>query len=54
MIKYRKKGSFSKIWNWFKAIGSCVGKIKEKNSSADLSFWGGEMSHIGAEVSRIQ
>ena len=26
-----------KIWNWFKAIGSFVRKIKEKNTSAELS-----------------
>jgi hypothetical protein len=28
-----------KIWNWFKAIGSFVRKIKEKNTSTDLSNW---------------
>jgi hypothetical protein len=33
-----------KIWNWFKAIGSFVRKIKEKNTSADLSNWGAELS----------
>ena len=56
-----------KIWNWFKAIGSFVCKIKEKNTSAELSWCrnvshrcqivrvpnclGAEMSHTGAEVS---
>jgi hypothetical protein len=33
-----------KIWNWFKAIGSFVRKIKEKNTSADLSNSGAELS----------
>ena len=33
-----------KIWNWFKAIGSFVRIIKEKNTSADLSNWGAELS----------
>ena len=33
-----------KIWNWFKAIGSFVRKIKEKNTSAELS-WCRNVSH---------
>jgi hypothetical protein len=40
-----------KIWNWFKAIGSFVRKIKEKNTSADLSFYGADLSISGADLS---
>ena len=56
MIRIFSGTDMIKIWNWFKAIGSFVRKIKEKNTSADLSFWGAichgtEMSRIGVEVS---
>jgi acyl-CoA synthetase (AMP-forming)/AMP-acid ligase II len=38
MIRIFSGTDMIKIWNWFKAIGSFVRKIKEKNTSADLSF----------------
>jgi hypothetical protein len=37
-----------KIWNLFKAIGSFVRKIKEKNTKVP-NCAGAEMSHTGAE-----
>ena len=39
-----------KILNWFKAIGSFVRKIKEKNTSAELS-WCRNVSHRCRNVS---
>ena len=37
MIRIFSGTDMIKIWNWFKAIGSFVRKIKEKNRSVDLS-----------------
>ena len=37
MIRIFSRTDMIKIWNWFKAIGVFVRKIKEKNTSADLS-----------------
>ena len=50
-----------KIWNWFKAIGGFVGKIKVPICLFEVPIClievpiclGSEMSHTGAEVSRI-
>jgi hypothetical protein len=42
-----------KIWNLFKAIGSFVRKIKEKNTKVP-NCPGAEMSRTGAEVSSIR
>jgi hypothetical protein len=44
MIKIFSGTDMIKIRNWFKAIGSFVRKIKEKNTSADLS-WYRNVSH---------
>jgi hypothetical protein len=51
MIEIFSGTDMIKIWNWFKAIGSFVRKIKQKNTSADLSFWGANLSNWGAELS---